>query len=296
MLQRVVSAEQEENANATAVYRFKIWWCEQWTEVAVDDRLPTAQGLPCFLRSTNIQELWVSLLEKALAKLVFTKRVHYRLHGSYDALRYANSMDSLAELSGGIPETLPLGQVAGVAEFLHISRYNTLVTLVRSRRQVTCRGKSEYFVLFGHLATDRTPSDVAGAVGPKLSVPSPASRWWSLRTLKRLLPTHLNGFWMLFSDVVDVFTHMEMVHLTESSPKHIPWRVCTYNGRWTKGVNAGGWATKASSTDGDEKGIGLGAGGNIVEASLSHKAKYNWVHAVPSGEDSELADLAELGI
>ncbi|XP_068618714.1 calpain-C-like [Battus philenor] len=254
MLQRVVSAEQEENANATAVYRFKIWWCEQWTEVAVDDRLPTAQGLPCFLRSTNTHELWVSLLEKALAKL----------HGSYDALRYANSMDGLAELTGGIPETLPLGQVAGVAEFLHISRYNTLVTLVRSRRQavtgycgriepfmnylvldvqeVTCRGKSEYFVLFGHLATDSMRFN-------HLIVDE--KKWWSLRTLKRLLPTHLNGFWMLFSDVVDVFTHMEMVHLTESSPKHIPWKVCTYNGRWTKGVNAGGWATKASSTDGE---------------------------------------------
>eukprot|EP00931_Biecheleriopsis_adriatica_P054449 TRINITY_DN32045_c0_g1_i1.p1 TRINITY_DN32045_c0_g1~~TRINITY_DN32045_c0_g1_i1.p1 ORF type:complete len:782 (-),score=96.50 TRINITY_DN32045_c0_g1_i1:6-2303(-) len=42
---------------------------KEWVYVLVDDYVPVRRGSPCFLKSKNRNEMWCSLLEKAIAKL-----------------------------------------------------------------------------------------------------------------------------------------------------------------------------------------------------------------------------------
>lgn len=67
---RVVPADQNFSTpdHYAGVFRFRLWWCGEWVEVLVDDRLPTVHGRLAFLQSTNSDQFWPGLLEKAYAK------------------------------------------------------------------------------------------------------------------------------------------------------------------------------------------------------------------------------------
>jgi hypothetical protein len=52
----------------SGVFRFRIWWCGNWEEVLVDDRLPTVGNKLVFIHASAGNEFWPSLLEKAYAK------------------------------------------------------------------------------------------------------------------------------------------------------------------------------------------------------------------------------------
>lgn len=64
---RVVPADQNFD-NSYGVFRFRLWWCGEWVEVLVDDRLPTINGKLAFLQPHKSNCYWASLLEKAIAK------------------------------------------------------------------------------------------------------------------------------------------------------------------------------------------------------------------------------------
>uniref|UniRef100_A0A182FBL2 Calpain catalytic domain-containing protein n=1 Tax=Anopheles albimanus TaxID=7167 RepID=A0A182FBL2_ANOAL len=95
---RVVPADQNFDKPYYGVFRFRLWWCGEWLEVLVDDRLPTINGKLAFLQAQNSNSFWPGLLEKAYAKL----------HGSYEALKYGTLLDGLADLTGGITESISI--------------------------------------------------------------------------------------------------------------------------------------------------------------------------------------------
>lgn len=94
---RVVPADQSLD-KSNGVFRFRLWWCGEWVEVLVDDRLPTINGRLAFLQPQTSNCYWASLLEKAIAKL----------HGSYEALKYGTRSDGLSDLLGGVVQCIPL--------------------------------------------------------------------------------------------------------------------------------------------------------------------------------------------
>ena len=49
-------------------YRFRIWWCGEWTEVLIDDRLPVVNNRLVFIHAQTMSPFWPALLEKAYAK------------------------------------------------------------------------------------------------------------------------------------------------------------------------------------------------------------------------------------
>lgn len=67
--------------------------------MVVDDWIPCeSPGKPAFATSRKQNELWVSILEKAYAKL----------HGSYEALEGGLVQDALVDLTGGAGEEIDM--------------------------------------------------------------------------------------------------------------------------------------------------------------------------------------------
>ncbi|PSR95355.1 Calpain-type cysteine protease [Actinidia chinensis var. chinensis] len=83
----------------TPEYNVEGIYTGEWVPVVVDDWIPCeSPGKPAFATSKKVNELWVSLLEKAYAKL----------HGSYEALEGGLVQDALVDLTGGAGEEIDM--------------------------------------------------------------------------------------------------------------------------------------------------------------------------------------------
>ena len=59
----------QKTLNEWGVYEFRFFKHGQWKSVFVDDYLPLNEGQQIFSRCKDENEVWVSLMEKAYAKL-----------------------------------------------------------------------------------------------------------------------------------------------------------------------------------------------------------------------------------
>eukprot|EP00076_Gallus_gallus_P015117 XP_015134082.1 calpain-6 [Gallus gallus] len=82
------------------IFRFRFWCFGIWTEVVIDDLLPTIDGTLIYCHSNVENEFWSALLEKAYAKLA----------GSYEALDGGSAADAIVDFTGAVAESIDLVQ------------------------------------------------------------------------------------------------------------------------------------------------------------------------------------------
>ncbi|XP_054282444.1 calpain-5-like [Macrosteles quadrilineatus] len=97
--------QQEWSDQYCGLFHFQLWRFGVWTDVVVDDLLPTVDNVLLTTQAGANNEFWAALLEKAYAKL----------HGSYDALREGHLCDALVDFTGGVSEVVDL-QAEGYAD------------------------------------------------------------------------------------------------------------------------------------------------------------------------------------
>lgn len=89
-------------------YRLRFYLEGKWEEVTIDDRFPCgADGKPIFGHCKDSEEIWVLVIEKALAKLL----------GTYEALDGGYLEEGVVMLTGGRPEKVTINDWKGKSCF-----------------------------------------------------------------------------------------------------------------------------------------------------------------------------------
>ena len=90
VLTRGSSADCLSVENFKGAFEFQFWRFGKWEKVKIDDRLPTRNNQLIYMRSTEKNEFWEALVEKAYAKL----------HGSYEALVSGKTNEASVDFTG----------------------------------------------------------------------------------------------------------------------------------------------------------------------------------------------------
>ncbi|XP_068432624.1 calpain-3b isoform X2 [Clinocottus analis] len=257
LLYRVIPPDQSFTDNYAGIFHFQFWRYGEWTDVVVDDRIPTCNNRLVFTKSFRKNEYWSALLEKAYAKL----------HGSYEALKGGNTLEAMEDFTGGVTEFFELSEAPN--ELYNIMRKalerGSLMgcsidifsaTDLESRTdQGLVRGHA--YSIIGLAECDEVAKDTRirlirlrnpwGRVLWKGPWNANSEEWSTISTadkdnLKKQT-VEASEFWMSFEDFKRNFTKLEMCNLTpdtlQGDERH-SWTVSVNEGRWVRGSSAGG--------------------------------------------------------
>ncbi|CAJ0929838.1 unnamed protein product [Ranitomeya imitator] len=265
LLEQVVPIDQDFWNGYNGKFRFQFWQYGRWVEIVVDDLLPTVpvqnngktQYDLLFVHSKDKDEFWSSLLEKAYAKL----------KGGYSTLEMGFAGEALEDMTGGVVQSCDTsGPTSDLWSHLHnmlqrgaliccgntqgeIETSNLMGILSYHMYSVT--GTKEVQTLHGSvsLLRVRNPWGHTEWIGPWRDG---GPEWQSVKDPEESENVILEDgeFWMAVDDFQKNFHFLEICHLGPQSIVKIgaaakPWEYVTYEGRWVKGLSAGGSLTSS---------------------------------------------------
>ncbi|TGZ63818.1 hypothetical protein CRM22_006700 [Opisthorchis felineus] len=247
------------------MFWFRFWRFGQWYDVVVDDRLPTRRGRLCFMHSSDRDEFWSALLEKAYVKLL----------GTYEAMKGGNTAEAMEDFTGGLTELLDLGAKAPPDLFRIMERAHCRSSLMACSIDATpeqVESEGPYGLILGHAysvtdvrtVSSREPAKQVRLI--RLRNPWGNDREWygpwsdksnewnaiSVSERKRIGLVFDNDgeFWMSYEDFVRYFSRLEFCHLgpetghfgQPSRPEKSRgcWEMTTEVGEWIRYSTAGG--------------------------------------------------------
>lgn len=263
--------------NYQGIFRFRFYRQGQWTEVVVDDLLPTIGGKLVYVHSTERNEFWSALIEKAYAKLA----------GSYEALEAGNTGDALVDFTGGVCESINLkdggyGQDGekrlGLFKSMErATREKSLISAsIRIKNRDEMEKRTETGLVMGHAYGVTSIKKITIGDGLfslfnrqqlymiRLRNPWGQKEWngpWSddseewkkLKASDReklgIVFENDGEFWMAFEDFCTFFTNATVCHVLSKSIFSLRkrWHVFKHNYQWTPGTNAGGCVENRST-------------------------------------------------
>ncbi|XP_031717409.1 calpain-3b isoform X2 [Anarrhichthys ocellatus] len=257
LLYRVIPPDQSFTDNYAGIFHFQFWRYGEWTDVVVDDRIPTCNNKLVFTKSFRNNEFWSALLEKAYAKL----------HGSYEALKGGNTLEAMEDFTGGVTEFFELSEAP--KELFTIMRKAlergslmgcSIDTFSATELETqTDQGlvRRHAYSIIGLAECDEVANDTRirlirlrnpwGWVLWKGPWSANSKEWSTISTadkdnLKKQT-VEASEFWMSFDDFKRNFTKLEMCNLTpdtlQGDVRH-SWTVSVNEGRWVRGSSAGG--------------------------------------------------------
>uniref|UniRef100_A0A0K8T1H6 Calpain catalytic domain-containing protein n=1 Tax=Lygus hesperus TaxID=30085 RepID=A0A0K8T1H6_LYGHE len=264
LFQQVVPHDQNFQGDYAGIFHFRFWQFGRWVDVVIDDRLPTYNGQLIFLRSSQPNEFWSALLEKAYAKL----------HGSYEALKGGSTVEALEDFTGGVSEMYLLNEAPPnlFQVMLKAFERNSLMACsIEADPNITEAQTTEGLVK-GHAYSitkvqyvDIQTPNRSGKI-PLLRLRNPwgnEAEWngpWSDKSAEWRfisesekeeigLVFEFDGeFWMSFTDFVKRFSRVEICNLSPDSLTEAElraedkkkWEMGVFEGEWVRGVTAGG--------------------------------------------------------
>ncbi|CAH8843229.1 unnamed protein product [Trichobilharzia szidati] len=263
LFEQVVSIDQSFTKEYCGLFRFHFWHYGEWKEVVIDDRLPTHRGSLVYIHSTEKNEFWSALLEKAYAKLC----------GSYEALKGGTTSEALEDFTGGIAEMFDLKKDTRPDLLSLMLKSQELCSLMACSIQADpnqFEAKLPNGLIMGHAYSvtsvkmlDISLPDKSGKI-PLVRVRNPwgdesewkgawsdKSREWSLIPPEQRQQLGLTfeddgEFWMSYQDFTSNFEKLEICHLGPQSmgdaakAKNRVWEMCIEEGCWQRRVTAGG--------------------------------------------------------
>ncbi|XP_068898276.1 calpain-A-like isoform X5 [Tenebrio molitor] len=261
---QIVPDDQSFDENYAGIFHFRFWQYGRWIDVVIDDRLPTYRGELVFLHSTEENEFWSALLEKAYAKL----------HGSYEALKGGSTCEAMEDFTGGVTEMYEMKASPPNLFKIIVKAYErwSLMgcsiepdpdVLEAQTPEGLIRGHA-YSITKVQYVNIATPN-VSGKI-PLLRLRNPwgnESEWngaWSDHSpewqyisedQKEELGLNFDAdgeFWMSFKDFQSHFDRLEICNLNPDSlaedelteGRNKKWEMSVFEGEWVRGVTAGG--------------------------------------------------------
>uniref|UniRef100_A0A182N3N5 Calpain n=1 Tax=Anopheles dirus TaxID=7168 RepID=A0A182N3N5_9DIPT len=272
LFKRVLPVDNSFTAGQYAgIFHFRFWQFGQWVEVVIDDRLPTdANGELLFGRSSEKNEFWSALLEKAYAKF----------YGSYGALNNGTAREAMQDLTGGLTEFYEPKMMAGKEEqlwdILHGGWEMGSLFACNLKSDPTGRNvTTKDGLLRGHSYSITKIHTISGLLSDSdntrlLRIRNPwgngvewngcwsdrSHKWKSLDAAERkrigLTIENDGEFWIELADFMKHFDRLEVCHLspelhsigetpgTAQPPKPYRWELSALDGQWIRDTTAGG--------------------------------------------------------
>uniref|UniRef100_A0A669PLT8 Calpain-3 n=1 Tax=Phasianus colchicus TaxID=9054 RepID=A0A669PLT8_PHACC len=255
LLCRVIPHDQSFIQNYAGIFHFQFWRYGDWVDVIIDDCLPTYNNQLVFTKSSQRNEFWSALLEKAYAKL----------HGSYEALKGGNTTEAMEDFTGGVTEFYEIKDAPkDIYKIMKhaIARGSLMASSIDTIMPMQYETRMSCGLVKGH-AYSVTAVEETMFKGEKIRLIRLRNPWgqvewngpWSdkseewnfIKEEEKIRLQHKivedGEFWISFEDFMRHFTKLEICNLTPDTleaDKLQTWTVSVNEGRWVRGCSAGG--------------------------------------------------------